>query len=58
MIFPTMWYVRPAKAQTSLIRAFRSFFYKKSKQVRVPTFVYSFYVNATTAKGPGCGNLR
>ena len=31
-----------------------SFFYKKSKQARVPTFVWLFRDDATTAKGPGC----
>ena len=38
-----------------------SFFYKKSKQARVPTFVWLFSDDATTAKGPGCDegtNLR
>ena len=38
-----------------------SFFYKKSKQARVPTFVCLFRDDATTAKGPGCDkgtNLR
>ena len=30
-----------------------SFFHKKSKQARVPTFVWLFRDNATTAKGPG-----
>ena len=31
-----------------------SFFYKKSKQARVPTFVWLFRDDATTAKGHGC----
>ena len=31
-----------------------SFFYKKSKQARVPTFVWLFRDNATTANGRGC----
>ena len=31
-----------------------SFFYKKSKQERVPTFVWLFRDDATTAKGPVC----
>ena len=31
-----------------------SFYYKKSKQARVPTFVCIFRDDATTAKGPGC----
>ena len=31
-----------------------SFFYKKSKQARVPTFVWLFRDVATSAKGPGC----
>ena len=31
-----------------------SFFYNKSNQARVPTFVYLFRDDATTAKGPGC----
>ena len=31
-----------------------SFFYKKSKQARVPTFVCLFCDDATTANGPGC----
>ena len=31
-----------------------SFFYKKSKQARVPTFVCLFRDDATTANGPGC----
>ena len=38
-----------------------SFFYKKSKQARVPTFVWLFHDDATTAKGPRCDegtNLR
>ena len=38
-----------------------SFFYKTSKQARVPTFVWLFRDDATTAKGPGCDegtNLR
>ena len=38
-----------------------SFFYKKSKQARVPTFLCLFCDDATTAKGPGCDegtNLR
>ena len=38
-----------------------SFFYKGSKQARVPTFVCLFRDDATTAKGPGCHegtNLR
>ena len=38
-----------------------SFFYKKSKQARVPTLVWSFCDDATTAKGLGCDegtNLR
>ena len=38
-----------------------SFFRKKSKQVRVPTFVWLFRDDATTAKGPRCDegtNLR
>ena len=38
-----------------------SFFYKRSKQARVPTFVWLFRNVATTAKGPGCEegtNLR
>ena len=38
-----------------------SFFYKKSKQARVPTFVLLFYDDATSAKRPGCDegtNLR
>ena len=37
------------------------FFYKRSKQARVPTFVWLFRDVATTAKGPGCDegiNLR
>ena len=37
------------------------FFYKRSKQTRVPTFVWLFHDVATTAKGPGCDegtNLR
>ena len=37
------------------------FFNKRSKQVRVPTFVWLFRDVATTAKGPGCDegtNLR
>ena len=37
-----------------------SFFYKKSKQARVPAFVWLFR-DATSAKGPGCDegtNLR
>ena len=37
------------------------FFYKRSKQTRVPTFVWLFRDVATTAKGPGCDegtNLR
>ena len=37
------------------------FFYKRSKQARVPTFVWLFRDVATTAKGPGCAegtNLR
>ena len=29
------------------------FFYKRSKQARVPTFVWVFHDVATTAKGPG-----
>ena len=38
-----------------------SFFYKKSKQARVPTFVWLLCDDATNAKGPGCDegtNLR
>ena len=38
-----------------------SFFYKKSKQGRVPAFVWLFRDDATSAKGPGCDegtNLR
>ena len=38
-----------------------SFFYKKSKQARVPTFVLLFCDDATSAKRPGCDegtNLR
>ena len=38
-----------------------TFFHKKSKQARVPTFVWLFRDDATTAKGPGCDegtNLR
>ena len=38
-----------------------SFFYKRSKQARVPTFVWLFRDVATSAKGPGCDegtNLR
>ena len=38
-----------------------SFFYKKSKQAKVPTFVWLFCDDATTAKGPECDkgtNLR
>ena len=38
-----------------------SFFYKKSKQARVPIFVWLFRDDATTAKGPVCDegtNLR
>ena len=31
-----------------------SFFYKISKQARVPTFVWLFRDDATTAKGPVC----
>ena len=31
-----------------------SFFYKNSKQERVPTFVWLFRDDATTAKGPVC----
>ena len=31
-----------------------SFLYKKSKQARVPTFVWLFCDDATSAKGPGC----
>ena len=37
------------------------FVYKRSKQARVPTFVWLFRDVATTAKGPGCDegtNLR
>ena len=37
------------------------FFYKNSKQARVPTFVWLFRDDATTAKSPGCDertNLR
>ena len=37
------------------------FFYKRSKQARIPTFVWLFRGIATTAKGPGCDegtNLR
>ena len=30
------------------------FFYKRSEQVRVPTFVWLFRDLATIAKGPGC----
>ena len=38
-----------------------SFFHKKSKQARVPTFVWLFLDDATIAKGSGCDegtNLR
>ena len=38
-----------------------SFFYKKSKQARVPTFIWLLCDDATNAKGPGCDegtNLR
>ena len=38
-----------------------SFFYKRSKQARVPTFVWLFHDVATSAKGPRCDegtNLR
>ena len=38
-----------------------SFFYKKSKQARVPTFVWLFRDDATNATGPVCDegtNLR
>ena len=38
-----------------------SFFYKKSKQARVPTFVLLFCDDATSVKCPGCDevtNLR
>ena len=38
-----------------------SLFYKKSKQARVPTFVWLLCDDATNAKGPGCDegtNLR
>ena len=38
-----------------------SFFYKKPKQAKVPTFVWLFRDDATNAKGPGCDegtNLR
>ena len=31
-----------------------SIFYKKLKQARVPTFVWLFRDDATSAKGPGC----
>ena len=31
-----------------------SFFYKKSKQARIPTFVWLFRDDATAAKGSGC----
>ena len=37
------------------------FFYKRSKQARVPTFVWLFRDVATATKGPGCDegtNLR
>ena len=40
---------------------FSPFFYKRSKQARVPTFIWLFSDVATTAKGPGCDegtNLR
>ena len=38
-----------------------SFFHKKSKQARVPTFVWLFHDDTTIARGPGCDegtNLR
>ena len=39
MRFPTMWYVRPAKPQISLIRVFASFF-KYSVSVKLLTELY------------------
>ena len=53
--------VKCACSELKLAKHLYTFFYKRSKQARVPTFVWLFRDVATTAKGPGCDegtNLR
>ena len=58
-VYQGKWYLHGIALPDFIIVS--PFFYKRSKQARVPTFVWLFRDVATTAKGPGCDegtNLR